>query len=136
MKDSHLYESTSANRVVVPSRLQVTEESKAFVTAKMEEQWKRVDDRLPRREKCLPIPENFIHTAPLYHGKNTDLYDGTIAVRRGNNQTDAYLEMLGLEHTITIPFESQAEERKEVSGGDEKGEEKEEDPNALDIDDI
>ena len=123
MKESHRYESTSVNRVVLPAQLQVSEHTQAFITSKM----KKLEG-MEGMEGCIPIPENFIHTAPFYTGKETDSFDGTMAVRRGNNQTDDYLTMLELEHVITIPYSTQKQK--------EKQEEKEEDPNVLDIDDI
>ena len=78
VKESHRYESTSANRVVLPARLQISEQTQAFFTTKMEE--------LEGMGGRIPIPENFIHTAPFYVGKETDSFDGTMAIPRGNNQ--------------------------------------------------
>ena len=130
MKESHRYESTSANRVVLPTQLQVSEHTQAFITTKMEEL--RGLESLESLESpespegCIPIPENFVHTAPFCAGKEIDSFNGTLAIRRGNNQTDEYLAMLGLEHVVTIPYTVQRQEQKQ----------NQEDPNALDIDDI
>ena len=124
MKESHRYESTSANRVVLPTQLQVSEHTQTFITTKMEELRGLESPESP--EGCIPIPENFVHTAPFYAGKEIDSFNGTPAIRRGNNQTDEYLAMLGLEHVVTIPYTVQRQEQKQ----------NQEDPNALDIDDI
>lgn len=70
----------------------------------------------------LKIPNNFIHTAPIYQGQDSDGYDGSIAVARGSNQTDDYLKLLRLDHIITIPYQS--------------SESTANDPNEVDIDDI
>ena len=133
VKESHRYESTSANRVVLPAQLQVSEHTQAFITAKMEE---LRGPEGPEGPGCIPIPENFIHTAPFYTGKETDSFNGTPAIRRGNNQTDEYLAMLGLEHVITIPYTVQRQEQRQEEEQKREQNQKEEDPNVLDIDDI
>ena len=72
-------------------------------------------------EHGFAIPFNFVQTAPIYYGSSNDGYDGTVAVRRGNNQTDRFLALLDLQPTITIPFVS--------SKGNVTN-----DPNELDLD--
>ena len=114
VRETHRYETRERKALPLPSRLTVSEETKAFVEKLVKEKGDGV--------RSIPIPENYRPIAPFYFGFNTDTYDGTVAVERGNNQTDAYLEMLGLEHRITVPFEESGKE------------ESKEDPNALDID--
>lgn len=114
VKESHRFETRERKALSLPSHLTVSEETKAFVEKLVKEKGDGI--------RSIPIPENFQAIAPFYFGFNTDTYDGTVAVERGNNQTDAYLEMLGLDHRITVPFEKSGME------------ESKEDPNALDID--
>ena len=114
VKETQPYETRDRNARPLPDHLTISDGTKAFVAKLVEEKGDGIQG--------IPIPENFKAIAPLYFGFNTDTYDGTVAVERGNNQIDAYLSMLGLEHRITVPcVESGKEESKE-------------DPNALDID--
>ena len=68
----------------------------------------------------MAIKKNFVPIAPAYYGKRTDRFDGSVAESRGNNQTDAFLQMLQLPHSVTSPYEEVVEK----------------DPNALDLDAI
>ena len=114
VRETHRLETRERRALPLPDHLTVSEETKSFVEKLVKEKGDGIHG--------IPIPENFQPIAPFYFGFSTDTYDGTVAVERGNNQTDAYLEMLGLEHTVTVPCrESGKEESKE-------------DPNALDID--
>ena len=116
VKEAQAFLSTSF-KAVTPSSLPISQETRAFV-----------EDLVGKTGNAqgVAIPKNFVQTAPLYFGSTIDYYNGTPAVRRGNNQTDAFLSMLGLSHVLTIPYEPEKMEQKEES---EAG-----DPNALDLD--
>lgn len=127
VKEAQSHLSTSIN-AIAPASLSISEETRRFV----EELFSHAES-----EQGLPIPTNFIPIAPFYYGTTVDKYNGTIAVRRGNNQTDAYLSMLGLSHVVTIPYEPQNSSEEADANGKECQMEEEDakDPNALDIDD-
>lgn len=117
VKEAQAYLSTSY-KAVTPSSLPISLETRAFV-----------EDLFAKAANAqgVAIPRNFVPTAPLYFGSTVDYYNGTPAVRRGNNQTDAFLSMLGLSHVLTIPYEPERiEPMKEENEGD---------PNAVDLDD-
>lgn len=114
VRETQQLETRDRKPLPLPDHLTISEETKQVVEKLVKERGDGI--------RGIPIPENFQQIAPLYFGFSTDGYDGTVAVERGNNQTDAYLEMLGLEHRITVPLEESGKE------------ESKEDPNALDID--
>ena len=97
---------TAFNSPAIPDRFTPSEQTEKLI-------------RQIEKDGKLRIDRSFTRTAESYTGKNSDEYDGTLAVARGNDQTDAYLEMLQLNHVVTIPFTQSAV-----------------DPNALDLDDL
>ena len=115
VKESHRYESTSPNRVILPEKIEIQPSTMIFITELVNKEGGTMDHG-------FAVPANFVQTAPIYYGSSSDSYDGTVAVRRGNDQTDRFLSLLGMQHTITIP--SEAIQRNETN-----------DPNELDLDD-
>ena len=105
----------SPNRVILPEKIEVQPSTEAFIAELVKKEGGNL-------EHGFAIPSNFVQTAPIYYGSSNDGYDGTVAVRRGNNQTDRFLALLDLQHTVTIPSESS---KRNVTN----------DPNELDIDD-
>ena len=125
MIQSHALESTSLNRVVLPDRVVISDATNEAVRQLLEREGGDLI-RMPLMKDLkldgLCVKQNFLQTAPIYYGESTDEHVHTLAVRRGNNQTDAYLEMLGLEHRVTIPYVPATSVETEI------------DANALDID--
>ena len=106
----------------LPAALPISQDTREFV--------ERLAARATSPQGCA-VPSNFVPTAPFYYGTTNDGYDGSVPIRRGNNQTDAYLAMLDLPHVITVPYEPEATGTSEEDGGADR-----QDPNALDIDDL
>lgn len=119
MKEAQFLLSTSSSVSHYPDRIIVSEETKQFIQ-KITDNSNHLSYDMSIDD--LKIPCNFIHTAPVYQGDDSDGYDGSIPVARGSNQTDDYIKLLRLDHIITIPYQS--------------SESPSNDPNEVDIDDI
>ena len=61
----------------------------------------------------LVIPQNFVMTAPPYDASSGNRTYGPPPAMIGNPQTDQLLEILGLEHRITVPFSGGAASRQQ-----------------------
>ena len=122
VKEAQRFLSTSMKLVVLPELLDISQSTREWVQAVVQQ--KKKDDK-----HGIPVPLNFAQIAPTYCGSPNDGYIGAEAVRRGNNQTDEFLSLLGLNHVITIPLNISIQTEQTV-GIEEK------DPDVIDIDDI
>lgn len=79
-----------------------------------DEELAKIRQRLMDRYSSLAIPNNFAVTAKFYRPTRPfhqrDLRGVSVQRLDGNPQTDAFLELLGLQHRVTMPYKPSGKE--------------------------
>ena len=97
-------QSATRSRVIVPEHdIVVTEADEKVVLKRFELHRDDGDDEFSTTTP-LTIPQNFVMTAPPFDPTTGNRTYGPPPAMIGNPQTDRLLNILGLDHQITVPF--------------------------------